>query len=72
MNPYRAALIPTAAVWPWWCCPEPRRFRFTEHLNSDRTPPAEWLGTVEETAKHIIASQGRPYLTNTLASLPAQ
>ncbi len=54
MNPYRARLIAISEFWPCWLCPEPKRFQFTEKLKPDRTPPPEWLGTVEEVAQRIV------------------
>lgn len=44
LNPYRATLLPAAAVWPHWWCPRPEDFLFTAHLQPDGTPPLEWVG----------------------------
>lgn len=57
MNPYRARLLPIQENWPWWRCPQPSRFRFTEYFLSDGTPPAAWLDTVDETAKKIVTGE---------------
>jgi REP element-mobilizing transposase RayT len=43
LNPYRARLLTATTLWPHWHCPEPEHFRFTELLNSDGTPPVEWI-----------------------------
>ena len=57
MNPYRARLLSTAERWPWWVCPEPTRFMFTQHLNADGTPPIEWLDSIERVAKIVVAGE---------------
>ena len=43
LNPYRAGLLAPHEVWPHWFCPNPTRFRFTEHLNPARGIPPEWI-----------------------------
>jgi REP element-mobilizing transposase RayT len=43
LNPYRAELIAPHEVWPHWFCPNPARFRFTEHLNPAGGIPPEWI-----------------------------
>jgi REP element-mobilizing transposase RayT len=54
MNPYRARLIATTKLWPWWLCPDVSRFRFLALLNEDGTPPVEWIESIEtiSTALH--------------------
>ena len=44
LNPYRASLIQTDEVWPYWRCPRPEEFRFISVLGPEGTPPPEWVG----------------------------
>jgi REP element-mobilizing transposase RayT len=57
MNPYRARLIGTDAVWPWWFCPELETFRFSAHLGRAGQPPSEWLTLIEGTARQIVSGE---------------
>jgi putative transposase len=57
MNPYRARLISTAQRWPWWICLKPARFMFIPHLNTDGTPPVEWLDQASDVAKRVVAGE---------------
>jgi putative transposase len=43
LNPYRAGLIPLDQRWPWWFCPDPKRFEFLGMLDGSEAVPAEWL-----------------------------
>ena len=43
LNPYRAGLVSPRERWMHWWCPDSSVFRFTSRLNSDETPPAEWI-----------------------------
>jgi REP element-mobilizing transposase RayT len=56
MNPYRAQLLSTAQIWPWWVCPEPSQFLFLQQLNADGTPPPEWLDKIEDVANRVVDS----------------
>ena len=57
MNPYRACLLSTAERWPWWVCPKPARFLFTQHLSTDGTPPIEWLDKAGDVAKRVVVGE---------------
>lgn len=57
MNPYRARLVEPTTAWPWWRCPEPAMFRFTQHLGADGTPPAGWLATIETIAPRVVSGE---------------
>ena len=43
LNPYRANLVVPVGSWPGWWCPQPEMLGFTEHLDSDGSPPPEWI-----------------------------
>jgi len=43
LNPYRAGLLAPHEAWPHWLCPNPERFRFTEHLEQAGGIPPEWI-----------------------------
>lgn len=53
MNPYRAGLAPMEEPWPFWTCPEPRRFLFPKHLDAKGAPPPEWLDEIERIAPRL-------------------
>ncbi len=44
LNPYRASLIKPDEAWPHWLCPRPEMFSFSGLLNSNGSPPFEWIG----------------------------
>jgi REP element-mobilizing transposase RayT len=57
MNPYRAALVPITEAWPFWVCPEPRRFLFSEHLDAEGAPPPEWLDRIEKITPRLSTGE---------------
>lgn len=57
MNPYRARLVSTNLVWPWWFCPDLAVFQFSSHLNGPAGIPSEWLGRAEETAQRVVSGE---------------
>jgi putative transposase len=48
LNPYRAGLLPVGRSWPGWWAPEPDLFRFTAALDSNGSPPREWIDWPDE------------------------
>jgi putative transposase len=44
LNPYRAALLDSTETWAGWYCPKPGCFNFTGLLQTNGTPPPEWIG----------------------------
>lgn len=57
MNPYRGGLCSMQERWPWWSCPQPDQFRFMTGLNSDGTPPDEWLTEAERIESRIATRE---------------
>jgi putative transposase len=43
LNPYRAGIVKVAETWRGWHCSRPELFAFTVHLNSNGSPPREWI-----------------------------
>ncbi len=54
MNPYRAGLCQLTERWPWWICPEPKRFSFLEHREGRLPVPEEWIGRSKEIGSRIV------------------
>jgi putative transposase len=46
LNPYRAGLIASHQNWPGWWSPRLDALGFVSQLNSDGTPPVEWISDV--------------------------
>ena len=44
LNPYRAGLIRSGEVWPWWWSGASDLLRFPRLLNPGGTPPPQWVG----------------------------
>ena len=57
MNPYRAGLCALDATWPWWICPDEKRFVFPAHLGARVSVPVEWLGDAAEVAANIATGE---------------
>ena len=57
MNPYRAGLCRLNVTWPWWICPEAKRFAFPSHLSGHAPVPPEWLGDVDKVATSIATGE---------------
>ena len=47
LNPYRAELISMGA-WPAWWSAQSNLLEFTAKVNSDGSPPKEWLNLTSE------------------------
>ncbi len=57
MNPYRARLVPASETWSSGWLPDPELFRFTGALDSDGTPPSEWLDWPENRFSHLTTGE---------------
>jgi REP element-mobilizing transposase RayT len=57
MNPYQAGLIPMTEAWPFWICPEPRRFVFPEYIDEKGIPPPEWLVEIEKLTPRLSVGE---------------
>ncbi len=54
MNPYRAGLINMRKAWSGWICPQPEGLIFSQGLDADGAPPAEWLEESKRVAGRIV------------------
>ena len=54
MNPYVAGLCPVDAIWPWWVCTSPARFKFLAQRRDNGCPQPEWVKEAEMLARHIV------------------
>ncbi len=57
MNPYRAGLVDSGQIWPWWICPAPERFDFLQACRSNGAPQPEWLGLCDRLTKGLAVGE---------------